>query len=165
MYRISAEMARKIREEMRKATKVHVYKKLEVIALRGEGFSNDEISNITGYNSNYVSELCREYVTEGIESFITDGRKGGNNRVMNSEEADEFLNKFKEKAEKGQVATVEEIALEYDKATGKERKSNSSVYHFLHTHGWRMIMPKSQHPGKASDEAIEASKKLTGSWS
>ncbi len=164
MYKISKEMALIIRAEMKNITKVHVYKKLEVVALRGEGYSNDEISEITKYNSNYVSELCKQFITQGIESFCTDWRKGGNHRTMNDKQAEDFLNRFKEKAENGEVTTIKEIAIEYDKATGKERKSNSSVYYFLHAHGWRMVVPMSQHPGKASDEVMEASKKLTMSW-
>ena len=30
----------------------------------------------------------------------------------------------------------------------------------LERHGWRKVMPRSKHPQKASDEAIEASKKI-----
>jgi hypothetical protein len=31
----------------------------------------------------------------------------------------------------------------------------------LKRHGWRKVKPRPRHPGKASDEVIEASKKLT----
>lgn len=36
---------------------------------------------------------------------------------------------------------------------------NGQVYYMLKKRGWRKIMPRSQHPNKASEEAIEASKK------
>ncbi|MEG1407153.1 MAG: winged helix-turn-helix domain-containing protein, partial [Ruthenibacterium sp.] len=76
------------------------------------------------------------------------------------EEADAFLEQFKEAAISGQVVTIEEIATEFDKKTGKVHKSLSTVYSFMHRNGWRKIMPRSKHPQKASDEAIETSKKL-----
>ena len=161
MYKINENDTQLLREEMEKTTNANRYARLQVVAMRGQGFSNDEIAKATGYNTNYVSELCKKYVHEGIYSLQTDGRKGGNNRHMNEEEAAKFLEQFKEKAIKGQVVSVEEISKAYDEAVGKEHKSPSSVYYFLHRHNWRQIVPKKQHPGKASEEEIEASKKLT----
>ncbi|MBR4040361.1 MAG: winged helix-turn-helix domain-containing protein [Clostridia bacterium] len=38
--------------------------------------------------------------------------------------------------------------------------SDTQIYYVLHRHGWRKIMPRSRHPKKASEEAIEASKNL-----
>ena len=80
---------------------------------------------------------------------------------MDDEESKNFLNQFKEKSEKGQIITIEEVADAFNEKTGKQRKSLSTVYYFMHSHGWRKIMPRSKHPNKASDEAIRASKKLT----
>jgi len=161
MYKISREDAVIIRKEMEQAKDAGVYARLQVAALRGEGFSNSEISSITGYNSNYVSELCKTYALFGLEVLKSDGRKGGNNRHMDEDEAEKFLEQFKERALQGQLVTIEDIAKAYDEAVGKEHKSLSSIYYFLHRHDWRKVMPKKQHPGKASDEVIEASKKLT----
>ena len=161
MHKISQEDAKAIRLEMEKVTDAKIYARLQAVALRGQGLGNDEIALISGYNSKYVGDLCKRYKLEGIEVLKADGRKGGNNRHMNEVEAAEFLDKYKEKAAKGQVVSVEEIAKAYDEAVGKEHKSLSSIYYFLHRNDWRKIVPKKQHPGKASDEEIEASKKLT----
>ena len=161
MYKISQDDAKILRAEMQRSADARIYVRLQAVALRGEGFTNAQISNITGYNSNYVSELCKTYVLQGPEALKADGRKGGNNRLMNDEEAVLFLEQFAESAAKGQVITVEDIAKAYDEVTGKERKSLSSVYYFLHNYDWRKIVPKGQHSGKASDKDIEASKKLT----
>ncbi len=54
---------------------------------------------------------------------------------------------------------VSEIKKEYDKAV--VRDTGTQIYNVLHRHNWRKVMPRSQHPKKAIDEAIEASKKLT----
>jgi transposase len=164
MYKISAENIKIIRNEMEKTKDARVFAKLQAVSLRGQGFSNDEIATVTGYNSNYISELCKKFVNHGIDILISDGRKGGNNRHMDEIEASEFLEQFVEKAEKGQVVTLNDMSKAYDEATGTIHKSLSSLYYFLHNHNWRKIVPRKQHPGKASDEVIETSKKLTLSW-
>jgi len=161
MYKISKEEAKNIRQEMEKTTDSKAYAKLQAAALRGEGFSNDQIASITGYNSNYVGELCKQFVQDGMEKYKSDGRKGRNNRHMTEAEAMAFLEQFHEKAIKGHVVSLDEIAKAYDEAVGIKHKSLSSIYYFLHLYDWRKIIPKKQHPGKASDEVIEASKKLT----
>ena len=95
MYKISDKDAKKLREEMKRTSEARIYKKLQAVALRGEGLRNDEIALVTGYNSNYVSELCKTYVVYGIEKLKTDARKGGNNRNMDESEAAEFLRQQK----------------------------------------------------------------------
>jgi len=158
---ISREEAVEVRKEMKNIKNKNCYRRMEALALLGEGKTPKEVSEITKYNEKYVRMLRCKYVKEGLEPFKEDGRKGGNNRLMDAEESKAFLSQFEEKARAGQVITVEEIAEELDKITGKKRASKSTVYYFLKSNGWRKIMPRSKHPKKASDEAIEASKKLT----
>ena len=159
-YKVTAEDAMKIREAMNQKENSKYYKRLLAVALRGEGKDNAAAAEITKYHIKRVSQLVSLYCNRGLEALLGDGRKGGNNRVMNEEEADAFLKQFEEQAQKGQVVTVEEMAIAYNKATGKTRKSRSSVYYFLHRNGWRMVMPRGRHPKKASEAEIEASKKL-----
>jgi transposase len=161
MYSISKKSTEEIRERMKEVTDAKIYKRLQAVALRGEGKKNKEVGSITGYHPDWVGHLSKTYCKAGIEGLLEDGRKGGNNRNMNEAEATEFLDKFKQQAEKGEIITVEEIAKAYDEAVGKEHASNSTVYYFLHNHGWRLITPQKQHPGKATEDEIEASKKLT----
>jgi len=79
---------------------------------------------------------------------------------MRQQKKKHFLNN-KTSAENGQIISVSEIAEAYDAKFGKTYVSHSTVYYLLHKLGWRKIMPHSKHPQKASDEASEASKKLT----
>ena len=37
--------------------------------------------------------------------------------------------------------------------------AKSTVYNMLYRNNWRKVMPRSKHPKKASDEAIEVYKK------
>ncbi len=75
---------------------------------------------------------------------------------MSFEEEATFLEQFKEK---GQLVEISEIKEAYDKAIG-HKSGSAQIYRVLHRHGWRKVMPRSKHPQKASNEAIEASKKL-----
>jgi len=160
-YTITAENTKEIREAMRSKENLKYYRRLEAVALRGEGRDNDEAGAITGYHPKWVSALVSIYCNEGIAGLLQDGRKGGNNRNMTDEEEKVFLEGFEEAAKNGRIITIAEIAASYDELTGKERESKSTVYYLLHKHGWRVITPQRVHPGKASDEVIEASKKLT----
>lgn len=160
-YKTSNEEAKEIRLKMNTTKDKNVYRRMEVVALLGEGKTPKEVAEITKYHEKYVRTLGCEYHKKGLEAFAIDGRKGGNSRLMDLEESEEFLKQFEEKAAKGQIVTIEEIAEAFNEKTGKQRKSLSTVYYFMHSHGWRKIMPRSKHPNKASSEVIEASKKLT----
>ncbi len=159
-YQISDENGKEIREAMKTVRNKNIYRRLEAVALRTEGKSNAEIAEITRYHPKRVSQLVSQYCNEGIETLMSDGRKGGNHRYMSQTAEKEFLDKFKNVSEAGQVMTVSDMRVAYDKKTGKS-SAKSTVYFLLKRHGWRKVMPRSQHPKKASEEAIEASKKLT----
>jgi len=161
VYKISEENAKEIRASMRGEKRAGAYQRMQAVALRGEGRTNGEIAKITNFHPDYVGRLCKAYLTKGIDALIADGRKGGNNRNMTEAQATAFLQKYEELAKSGQVITAKAIGSAYDESVGKAHKSLSSVYYFLRSHGWRKIMPQRQHPRKASDEEIEASKKLT----
>lgn len=67
-----------------------------------------------------------------------------------------------ESAQAGQLVEVSAILRAYEEKTGRTlEKSHGQIYYVLKRHGWRKVMPRSKHPNKASDEVIEASKKLT----
>lgn len=71
-----------------------------------------------------------------------------------------ILAPFKERAEKGELVEISEIAKAYQSAVDHP-VSRGQIYFVLHRHGWRKVMPRSRHPKKASEEEIAASKKLT----
>ena len=79
---------------------------------------------------------------------------------MSIEEEAAILAPFQERAEKGELVEVREIAKAYQAAVDYP-VSKGQIYFVLHRHGWRKIMPRSRHPKKASEEEIAASKKLT----
>lgn len=158
-YGINEKEAKEIREKIKTVKSKAVYRKLEAMALLGDGYTPEEVADITKYNKNYVKILGCQFHKKGLENFATDGRKGGNHCVMPEKDAKEFLGKYEERALKGEIITITEIAQALNEVTNKERRSLSTAYSFIERHGWRKIMPRSQHPKKASDEEIKASKK------
>jgi len=78
---------------------------------------------------------------------------------MSVEEEAAILAPFKERAEKGEMVEISEIEKAYQSVVGHS-VGNAQIYRVLHRHGWRKVMPRSRHPKRASEEVIEASKKL-----
>jgi len=159
-YKISAAEAKEIREKMRTTKNINACRRMEAVALLGEGKTPEDVSDIKKYNAKYVRNLGLRYHKQGLSALSVDGRRGGNHRIMNHEESTQFLEQFQIQAREGKMLTVADIAQALDKKTGKERKSLSTAYSLLHRHGWRKVMPRSKHPNKASDEEIASSKKL-----
>lgn len=157
-YYISPQEAEEIRERMKEEKNSATYKRMQAVALRGEGMNNKQVALVTQYHAKRVSQLVALYKNEGIDA-LQDKRKGGNHRLLSQEIEEEFLVQFKDRAEQGQIISVAEMKVAYDKLAGVE-SSGPTIYHMLKRHGWRKVMPRSKHPNKADDKAIEASKKL-----
>ena len=159
-YTITRENAAEIRIAMQREKNKNLYRRMGAVALRGEGKSNDEVAEITKYNTKYVSRLVSFYANKGLPALAEEGRKGGNHRNISTEQEQAFLDRFRQEAEKGHIITPAEIKVAYDELVGKETK-DTFIYAVLRRNKWRAVMPRSRHPQKASDEEIESSKKLT----
>ena len=158
--KFSEKQRAQIKHWKKKAKQVGLYKKLEILDYAAKGYSNAEISDLTGYSVRRISGLLTEYLQNGIGYFLEEHRKGGNRRNLTVNQELAILNKFRERAENGQVVNLVNVKKEYESIRGKET-ANSTFYDFLHRLDWRRVMPRGAHPKKASDEAIDASKKLT----
>jgi transposase len=158
---ISPAQAREI-EELRKQNKnKNVDRRLRVLLMHASGRGREEIASQTEYTVTYISKIVAKYVDNGI-SAIADNNYRGNRRNMSLEEETIFLDRFREQAEDGQIIEVSEIKRAYEEAIGRSiENSHGQIYRVLERHGWRKVMPRSKHPNKASEEEIEASKKLT----
>jgi len=161
------EIKRKLsKENKRKIKDIKAYNRLLTIHMRMLGKKNKEISEVVGFSCQYITEIVSKYANEGIDSILG-GKHTGNNRNMSVEEEVAFLEQFRELAEAGQIVTIATIMEKYNKKTGKSC-SDTTIYRLLKRHGWRKISPRPVHPGKASEEEIASSKKLTkrteGCW-
>ena len=158
-HTISPEEVAEIETARQKNKDKTVDKWLEALLLQAEGKSRAEIASKTGFTKQYITELVGEYCKVGLADFAKKQYKGNRRNMSFAEEAG-FLSGYEKRAEKGQIIETSEMKAAYEEKVG-HRIGKSQMYRVLKRHGWRKIMPRSKHPNKASDEDIEASKKLT----
>lgn len=156
---ITIEEYEAIKKEATKNKNKNVDKRLKVLIYRYEGFSDKEIANKLDYSVGRISQLCSEFKKVGLEEYTRQKYKG-NYRYLSEEEEKEILEKCNEKGDKGEFVNVKEIRHIFEVELGFE-VGDTYTYNLLKRHGWRKVMPRPQHEKKASEEEIEASKKLT----
>ena len=147
------------KENKKKIKDTKALSRLMALHLRAMGKQNKEISEIVGFSPQYITELVKKYVDSGM-SVILEDKRTGNNRNMSVAQEEAFLEQFLELAEAGQIFTIQMMIEKYEKITGKPC-ADTTIYRLLKRHGWRKIAPRPEHPGKARDEDIESSKKLS----
>ena len=158
-YTFTSEEKQEIKAAREKNRDKNVEKRLEVLELRAEGLRNKEISEKTGFHTQYITVLVSRYKANGLSS-ITENHYHGNRRNLSYEEEEAVLEPFRQAAKSGKMVSVRDIEAAYREAVGHSI-GTGQIYYVLHRHGWRKIMPRSRHPKKAGEEVIETSKKLT----
>jgi transposase len=158
-YRFTEEQKSELERARKENKDKNTEKRIRALLLRAEGKTNKGVGEITEYHWSYVSHLVSIYCNHGL-SAIVENHYTGNRRNMSIEEEKAFLEPYRKQAEEGQIIEVSAIKKAYEEKVGHSI-GGSQIYYVLHRHGWRKVMPRSKHPNKASDEAIEASKKLT----
>ena len=139
----------------------HVYKRLMALKFKAvDNLRSDEAGKLLSLHKSSVNLIVRRYQEQGIEAIVGKRHNHGN-RYMTIDQENVFLEQFRERSRAGQIVEVTEIYLAYQKAVGHP-VTRGAIYYLLHKHNWRKIMPRSRHPKKASDEAIEAYKKNNG---
>ena len=154
------EQKKEIQRKFSKAKKlkdIKSYKRVQVLNMRRLGKTREEISEATGYHAQTISDIVTQYIEKGMESLIGN-HYTSHNRRMSFEEESAFLEQFREEAESGLLISVKKILEKYEEMTGKE-SNTSTIYALLKRHGWRKVKPRPRHPGSASEEEKESSKK------
>lgn len=146
--------------EMRKENKdKNIDRRLHVLVLRFKGMSYDEIAKVTGYNPQYAQLLISMYRKQGLTEYAKK-HQTGHCWNMSYREEQNILDQCAKEAEEGKVLTVFDVRQKLEEYLGRETAPNYA-YGVLKRHGWRKVMPRSKHPKAATEEAQEASKKLT----
>lgn len=158
-YKISTENAAEIKEVRKTITDKKVDRRLYAVQLRGEGLTNDEIAQKLDTSDKMVSQWVSAYINNGGIAALLPKERIGMHRNLSIEEEKEFLSTYTKQAEAGQIIDLNELKAAYIEKVGHSI-GGSQIYRMLERHGWRKVMPRSKHPQKASNEAIEASKKL-----
>jgi len=160
-YQINEEEVTMLEKARKENKNKNVEKRLKVLVLHAQGEKRAQIAEKTGFAKSYVSELVAKYCNKGISAIIENHYRG-NHRNLSIEEEEALLEPFRKAAEAGQIIDVNDIKREYEEKLGRSiANQHGLIYYVLARHGWRKVMPRSKHPKKASNEAIEASKKLT----
>ena len=162
-YHISEEQVSELEGARKKNKDKNIEKRLKALLLHAEGKKREEIAQQTGFVKTYISELVSKYCNRGIASIV-ENHYPGNRRNLSFAEEEALLEPFKKAAAAGQIVEVSAIKRAYEEAIGRPLKSHGQIYYVLKRHKWRKVMPRSKHPNKAREEAIDASKKLTA-WS
>ncbi len=158
-YNISAENAAEIEKVRKTISDKKVDRRLYAVELRGKGLTNHEIADKLDTSAKMVSHWVSAYIDGGINALLPKKRIG-NHRNLSIEEENALLDTFAKQAEAGQMVDLNDLKSEYIQKVGHSI-GGSQIYRMLKRHGWRKVMPRSKHPKKANDEAIEASKKLS----
>ena len=123
-----------IQEARRKNRDKNVDRRLKALELKAAGRTGQEIAEITGYHSGYITKLAAKYRKGGIEA-ITGNHYGGNRRNMTYEEEAELLEQFIHAADGGPITDVSATKTAYDKKIG-HKTGHGQIYYMLHRHGW-----------------------------
>lgn len=146
--------------KLRKTNKdKNIDRRLHVLVLRFKGMSYDEIAKVTGYNLQYAQLLISMYRKQGLEEYAKK-HQTGHCWNMSYEEEQKVLDQCTKEAADGKILTVLDVKKKLEEHLGREANS-SYPYDVLQRHGWRKVMPRSKHPKAATQEAQDASKKLT----
>ena len=143
--------------QKRKIKDANALRRLQVLHLRVKGKTNAEISEIVGFSKQYIIEVVAKYRNKGMDAILEDKRTG-NNRKLSFDEETVFSDQFYDLAEAGQLVTIHTIMKKFEELTCGPC-ADTTIYRMLKRHGWRKVSPRPAHPGKASEEEIEASKK------
>lgn len=157
-FEISEAEYKAIKEAEKKVKGKKESRRLRVLMMRHEGYSAAETAKILGINRSDVYLQYKHYEAEGLEEFMRNKYKG-HQTALPIEKEDAILERFRKKAESGQVVTAQDIKKAFDEERGKDT-GRGYIYMVLKRHGWRQVMPRARHPKAASEEACDSSKKL-----
>ena len=141
----------------RKLKDIKSYKHVQTLNMYRLGKTRKEISEAVGYHEQTISNIVSIYIEKGMSAVIGNHNTSHNRRMSFAEEA-AFLEQFREEAESGLLISVKNILKKYEETTGKE-SNTSTIYALLKRHGWRKVKPRPRHPGSASEEEREKTKK------
>jgi transposase len=116
-----------------------------------EGKTAEAIARQVGYHVRHVQRIQHIAQVNGVNTLLPN-YKGGNNRLLDSVEAERAV-----LAGVAGAITVQPIVEAFSTAVGRP-VSDKTLYALLKRHGWKAKRPRPRHP-KASDEAQRLFKK------
>ena len=105
----------------------------------------EDIARHCGVSKATVHALISSYNRQGRAAVETAGKGGRRSGYLSLEEEREFLAPFFGRAERGELATTEEICHAFEARVGHEL-DESTIYRFLARHGCRKLLPRPRLP-------------------
>ncbi len=121
----------------------------------------EEIARDIGVSVTTVRRVISTYKRLGLAAIETSGKGGRRHEYMSLEQERRFLQPFFAQAERGEIATAEQIQQAFE-AEVKHEVHITSIYRLLDRHGWRKLVPRPRHP-KANAAEQDAFQKKTSS--
>jgi transposase len=121
----------------------------------------EEIARDMGVSVTTVRRVISTYNRLGLAAIETPGKGGRRHEYMSWQQECRFLQPFFAQAERGEIATVEQIQHAFE-AEVKHEVHITSIYRLLDRHGWRKLVPRPRHP-KAKAAEQDAFQKKTSS--
>ena len=125
-YQISPEQYAEILAAKKANRDKQIDARLNVLVLRYEGNNLAEIAKETGFHRSHVSGLIRQYFEEGLTA-ISEKHYKGNRRNLSLEEEREFLEKYRQQAEQGQLVSIQEMERDYEERVGHPLEADRSI--------------------------------------
>src|SRR5713226_8431913 len=143
-----------VKEKLKEAKDVVQYKRWLIVynALLAPR-SASAIAAVLAVSTDLVHHIIPLYNREGPQAMET-SRAGGRYRAtLSVSEEQAFLAPFFERAQMGELATIQEIHHAFELHVGKA-VHETTIYRLLDRHGWRKLMPRPRHP-KSDPQAQE----------
>ena len=119
----------------------------------------DEIALHTGVSATTVHRVIARYNRLGPAAIEQSAKGGRHHEYLTLEQEQAFLQPFFARAERGEIATVEQIQQAFEAEVQHEVHVNT-IYRLLHRHGWRKLAPRARHPKANQEEQAAFQKKL-----
>ena len=116
-----------------------------------------ELAELLAVSIDSVHHIISRYNREGPQALETQRAGGRSHATLSLPEEQAFLAPFFERAQAGELATIQEIHHAFEAHIGKS-VHETTIYRLLARHGWRKLMPRPRHP-KSDPHAQEQFKK------
>jgi transposase len=124
----------------------------------------DEIALHTGVSATTVHRVIARYNRFGPAAIEQSAKGGRHHEYLTLEQEQAFLQPFFARAERGEIATVEQIQQAFEAVVQHEVHVNT-IYRLLHLHGWRKLAPRARHPKANQEEQTAFQKKISSTRS
>jgi transposase len=110
-----------------------------------------DIAKHTGVSVSTVHKLIADYNRRGLAAVETKGKGGRYHAYLTIEEERDLFRSFFERAEKGEITSVDKIKQAFEERVGHE-VDETTIQRLLKRHDWRKVVPRSYHPQADKDE-------------